>query len=119
MHLLILSLLNILESLLVELNHLFYTSLQWLQLFGNILLKHLLDDAEVSTVRDIAYSSNYLKLCCTLVDREDTCITIQTLALILHDEARTAMYLYCIIGILVGILRVHTLSQRSKGIGKT
>ena len=119
MHLLVLTLLNVFESLLVELDHLFYTSLKRLQFLGNLLLKHLLDDAEVSAVRDVADSSHYLKLCCTLVDREDTCIAIQTLALVLHNEARTTVYLDGIVGVLVGILRVHTLCQRSEGIGKT
>ena len=119
MHFLILCLLDVLKSLLVEIHHLNYASLQRLQLISHFLLEHLLDDAEVCTVRDIADGCHNLKLCRTLVDREDTCVAIQTLTLILHDEARTTMHLDSVVSVLVGILRIHALCQRCESIGKT
>lgn len=80
--LLVLSLLHVLHSLLVQLHHLHYASLQRLQLLCHFLLKHLLDDAEVSAVRDVADGSHNLQLCGSLIDREDAGVAIEALALI-------------------------------------
>src|SRR5574344_1490867 len=73
-------------------------------------LHHLVHDREIGAVGDVADGSYHLQLGCSLVDREDARVAIEALALILHDEARTAVNLYGVVGVLVGILGVHTLS---------
>ncbi|VTY05153.1 Uncharacterised protein [Prevotella melaninogenica] len=110
---------HLLNSLFIELNKLCNTVTQTHHAVAReCALKHLLHDREVGAVGDVAHGSNNLQLCCTLVDREDTCITIQTLTLVLHDETRTTMDRDRVVGCLVSILRVDTLCQWCKGISK-
>ena len=52
------------------------------------------------------------------VDGEDTRVAVETLALVLHDEARATVDADGIVGVLVGILGVHALGQRREGIGE-
>ena len=89
-----------------------------MQVGAHLILQHLLDDAQISTVGDVADGCYNLELGSTFVDGEDTCITEQALTLVLHNEARTSVYRDGIVSILVGILRVHTLGQRREGIGQ-
>ena len=83
---LVVSLLHLVDGSLIKLNELAYTLLQCLQVVAYLALHHLLDDAKVCTVGDVTDGCNYLQLGGTLVDREDTSVTEQTLALVLHDE---------------------------------
>jgi hypothetical protein len=53
--------------------------------------QHVLDVVQHGAVRDIADGSDYLQLRGSLVDAEDTGIAIETLAFVLHDEARATM----------------------------
>ena len=120
MNILVFACVNLLNSLFVELDEFSYTLTQTLHAVAReFALKHLLHDREVGTVSDVTYSSNNLQLCCTLIDREDTCITVQTLTLILHDETRTTVDRDRIVSCLVSILRVDTLCQWCESISKT
>ena len=84
---LILQSLNIVKSLLVNRDELLYACLQVLQAVANLeTCQHILDIVEHGAVGDVTDSSNNLQLSGTLVDREDTCVAEQTLALVLHDE---------------------------------
>ena len=84
-----------------------------------VLCLIFLDDAEVSSIGDVTESSNGLQLSGTLIDREDTSIAVETLALVLHDETRTTMNRNGIVSILISELRVHTLCQWSERISQT
>ena len=59
-----------------------------------------------------------MQLRCSLINRSDTRITSITLDGIVHHEARSAVNLERIIGILVAILRIHPLCQGSQGVGQ-
>ena len=119
MKLLIAGSLHLLDALLIEADELGHTVVERLHAVAEFLVEHLADDVDISSVGDIANGSHHLQLRCSLVDREDTCITIETLALIFHNESRTTMDRDSIIGILIGILGVHTLCQGSEGVGQT
>ena len=119
MPVLVATLFHVVHALFVKFHQLSHTLFERLQVIGHLLFEHLFHDAEVSSVGDIANGGHHLQLRCTLVDREDARIAIEALTLILHDEARTAMNLYGVISVLVGVFRVHTLCQRRKGIGQT
>ncbi len=117
---LILQSLDISQSLLVNGDELLDTSLQTSYAVAALdRSSHLLDVVQHGAVGDVTDSSHYLQLSGTLVDREDTCVAEQALALVLHDEARTTMDADSIVGVLVGILGVHTLSQWGEGISQT
>jgi hypothetical protein len=65
---------------------------------------HILDVVEHRAVGDVADGGDDLQLGGTLVDREDAGVAIQALASILEHEARTAMHLNAVVGVLVSIL---------------
>ena len=119
MQILIVLFLNVADAFFVERNHLLNSLLQCLHILRNLSFEQVVDDSEVCAVCDVTDGSYNLQLCGTLVDREDTCIAIQSLALIFHYETRTTVYLDGIVSILVGIFRVDTLCDRSHGVGKT
>ena len=112
------SCLHIVDSVFILFYHLSHTFLQCLEFWSHFFFEHFLDDAKVSAVGHIADSCHHLKLGSTFVDREDTSVAEQALALVFHDEARTTVNRNSIVSVLVGVFRVHTLCQWSERIGK-
>ena len=104
MFVLIAVLLDLVDSLLVERDELLDAGLQSLHVVADLLLCHLLNNIKVCAVGDIAYGSDNLQLCCSLIDREDTGVAVQALTLVFHDETRASVNGDGVIGILIGIL---------------
>ena len=92
---------------------------QWLHLINDFASGEISQYVRVSSVRHITDGSHDLQLSSALVNRSDSGISIQPLAGIFHHETGAAMNLNAVIGILVGIFRIHSLGKRSERIGKT
>ena len=111
--------LDLLYSLLVEVYELSHTVTERFHTVADFFGEHLAHDAEIGAVSDVAHGSDHLKLGSTLIDGENTGIAQQALSLVLHDESGTTVNADAVVGVLVGILRSHTLAQRCEGIGQT
>ena len=68
------------------------------------ILEHICYYAAIEAICDVTTCGNSLQLRGSLIDRENTCITIETLTSIFEHEARTTMHLNTIVSILVSIL---------------
>ena len=111
------SLFNGIDGLLIKFYHVFYTILQRFHLVTTLGFEHFLDEIQVSAIGDISHCGYHLQLRGTLIDGENARVAIQALALIFHDEARPSVDRDGVVGILVGIFRVHSLGQRRESIG--
>ena len=109
---------HVVYGLLVQLHHLAGAYLQPAHILGHLVLQHLLHHREVSAVGDVAYCGHHLQLRRALVDGEYARVAVEPLALVLHDEARAAVNLYGVVGVLVGVLGVHALGNGREGVGQ-
>ena len=60
-------------------------------------------EGAVCACGDVADSSHYLKLGCAFVDRCDTCVAVDAFAGIIFHEARAAVNLNAVIGVLIAV----------------